>query len=273
MACSGGCNLLGVVGLGVQGGITAVCAAAMLGVWLAESPRRPFQTWAMDVSKQVVGAAYGKCYNIAQAVVFAKLSHGDASRQDQCVWYLLGIATDCLLTTFLCWGASCLVRPVLLKRFGVDIGDYGEEVPVIPTPVRSRRRSHVESLGIDDDYRSLSGFSLGSLRSLSGTSVNGSTAAPSRVRKWLLQLFIWLLIITVVRLAVSTWLFFTQAAGYALCAFVFEVLTLRGANAKMLFAVLVFPAIGDTFQIVVQDGFLKKPPEVVDDDFLAVKAP
>lgn len=242
------CSLLGPLGLAVQAGITAVCAAAMLSVWWLEKPRRSFATWAFDISKQVVGAAYGKCYNLAQAELFARLLHVDPNHDDQCVWYLMGIATDCLVTTFLCWGANSLMRPILAERFDIDIGDYDGEVRVLPaeTTIDSR----LDSKG--SDYRRLPDVG-GLLRT------GNVFAVPGTLRPWLVQVCIWLGIITAVRLFVTSGLFFTQAFQYNLYAGVFTMLNLNCASLKVVFAVLIFPAAGDTLQIIVQDHFLKKP--------------
>mmetsp|Transcript_48915 Transcript_48915/g.105353 ORF Transcript_48915/g.105353 Transcript_48915/m.105353 type:complete len:395 (-) Transcript_48915:113-1297(-) len=246
------CQLLGPLGVAVQVAITAVCAAAMLAVWLAESPRRPFITWALDVSKQVVGAAYGKCYNILQAEIFARALQVNAAHKDQCVWYLMGIATDCLVTTFLCWGANVLMRPILATRFGIDIGEYDGEVPVIPTP-SLRRGSSGLSLQIAPPSRS---------QSCCYVKLEEPQWFGGRIRTWLQQLGIWLLIITAVRLPVSLSLFLLQDFLYSFYASVFDLLNLHTATAKTIFAVLLFPAVGDTLQIMIQDRFLKKPNEL-----------
>jgi len=238
------CHLLGFLGIGVQLAITLVCAGAMLTIWATEIPRRPFLTWAFDMSKQVAGAAYGKCCNIMQAEVFAHHLRDDADMQDQCVWYLMGIATDCLVTTFLCCGVNSFLRPLLLEHCGVDVGDY-KEVPVVPTPSGTFRM-----LSPTDLYRKLP--------EAPSTSRSCSSTASERVRMWLLQVAIWLTIISGVRLAVSAMLLLTQATAYNFYATVFRGLGLECPAAKMLFAGLVFPAFGDTLQIVVQDHFLKK---------------
>lgn len=242
--CGDGCNLLGPLGLFVQIAITGVCAAAMLAVWFMEVPRRPFTTWAFDVSKQVIGAAYGKVYNILQAEVFAHFLLRSPEQQDQCVWYLMGIATDCMLTTFLCWGANDALRPILLARCGIDIGDYDGEVPIIITPTRRTR---------------LSGGSSSYCHGLLQTGCPAMAPGPAgRVRQWILQLGIWLVLLTTVRLVVSSWLFTFQAQLYAFYAGIFQVLHLKGAASKTIFSVLVFPAFGDTLQILIQDRFLRK---------------
>jgi Na+/melibiose symporter-like transporter len=232
------CNLLGRVGIAVQVGITIVCAVVFLAVWFCETPRRPFLTWLFDISKQVVGAAYGKLYNIAQSVIFAEWFRVSLDHQDQCVWYLMSISLDCFFLTFLLWGANSFMRPILLERFGIDIGEYDESI--------ERRPSDTDSV---DDKKSEN------VREL---------CPPGQVRQWLVQVGIWLSIITVVRLFMSTLLFFVQQRVYEFHADIFTALGLVSRTSKLIFAVLIYPIFADTFQIVVQDSFLKKHKSEVD---------
>jgi len=231
---AGDCKLLGWVGIAVQVAITVICALAYIAVWFMESPRRNFMTWLFDISKQVAGSAFGKLYNIAQAIIFAELLRHSSEQQDQCVWYLMGILIDCFVTTFLCWGANTLARPVLLQRYGIDIGDYEEEASV-------QAKQHIKSPGSETD---------------DGIGIQAPT--PVSFRMYAQQLGIWLSIIMAVRLLVSVGLFFTQHEVYTFCEGIFHFFGIEDPTWKLIFAVLIFPALTDTFQIVVQDNFLKK---------------
>lgn len=232
------CDLLGTLGIAMQVAITVVCAAALIGVWLCETPRRAFLTWVFDISKQVVGAAYGKLYNIAQSVIFASLLSSSLAHQDQCVWYLMSITTDCLFLTFLLWGACAFSRPILLQRYGIDIGEYDEPLK------RDADADADKALACDLEDRTCE--------------KSRELCPPEQVQAYFVQLFIWLGLITAVRLCVSVVLFFIQAQLYEFYAGVFTVLGLVDPTSKLVFAVLVFPSCADTFQIVVQDRFLKK---------------
>jgi len=231
---AGDCQLLGWTGIAVQVGITVVCALAYVAVWYMESPRRNFMTWLFDISKQVAGSAFGKLYNIAQAIVFAKLLRHSPDQQDQCVWYLMGILVDCFVTTFLCWGANTLARPILLQRYGIDIGDYEEDTSV-------HAKHNINGQGSESD-----------------NGVGTPAPVPVSFKMYAQQLGIWLLIIMAVRLLVSVGLFFTQHEVYPFCDSVFLFFGVEDPTWRLIFAVLIFPAVADTFQIVVQDNFLKK---------------
>merc|ERR1712062_566345 len=138
-----------------------------------------------------------------------------------------GIVTDCFITTFLCWAATIAIRPILFSRCGIDIGDY------------------------DDDCRRSLGGSPPSPRGV-------GSCLSSKYGMYFAQLMLWLLVITGARLLVSTSFFFGQDLLYDIYKEVFVILRLSDPASKMIFAVLIFPALGDAFQIVVQDCFLKK---------------
>jgi len=220
------CELLGAEGIAVQVAITLVCAFSMIAVWLLEPVRRPLFVWAFDMSKQVFAAGYGKMWNIAQSIIFAQFLRGHEEFQDQCVWYLMSITIDCLFLTFLCWGLTSLTRPILLNQFQIDIGDY----------------ESYEDSGDESEMKHI-------LR---------SSTVGEKVYNYLEQLGIWIGIITVCRLVISVFLFFTQHQVYRSFASVFPMLGLETSTQKLIFSVLVWPFFADTFQIVVQDSFLKK---------------
>jgi len=239
LAVGPGCNLLGPLGIAVQVAITIVCAVAFIAVWLMEPVRRPFLTWVFDIAKQVAGAAYGKMYNIAQSIVFAELLSMDSKQQDQCVWYFMSISVDCLFLTFLLWPISNYCRPILLKRYDIDIGAYDE-----PVTLQTSTTSNADCEGALDSNEE--------------SKPESPELSQARVRTCLLQIGIWLGLITIARLFISTLLFFVQHELYAFCEGVFVTLGLESPAERLIFSVLLFPMFADVLQIVVQDHFLKK---------------
>jgi len=224
MTGPGDCNLVGPLGIAMQGSITVVCAVVLVGVWWMETPRRSFLVWGFDISKQVVSAAYGKLYNILQAIVLANVLVRNVHREDQCVWYLMGIVTDCFITTFLCWILTRSLRPILLVHCGIDIGGYEADEEHLP----------------------------------SGVPPPKVAALRNKYVMYVVQLLLWLLVVTCARLVVTAGFFFGQGFLYDFYKGVFTELGLTDPAAKMIFAVLIFPALGDAFQIIVQDCFLKR---------------
>jgi hypothetical protein len=78
---------------------------------------------------------------------------------------------------------------------------------------------------------------------------------------WACQILIWLVQLTAARLMLSTVFYLCQHQLYHIFAQVFVLLQLKTATMKLVFAALLFPAFSDTFQIVVQDCFLKDSEE------------
>jgi len=218
--------LLGWLGLAVQVAIFFWCSLVMLGCWLTETPRRPFLTWALDGSKQVAAAIYGKFYNILQTVYFANFLVTPNQIEDPCVFYFMLIVTDCFFTTFLCWGANSMMRPILLRNWGIDIGDYG-----------------------DDKERH-----FGAQRDL----CEPPKSIQSKVSAYLEQLAAWLAIVAMVRFIVSIILLYFHVEFYVLVESLFRLMGLADPSLRLIFSVLIFPAAADAFQIIVQDYFLKK---------------
>lgn len=66
---------------------------------MREKPRRKFETWFMDVTKQGLGAVYAHLLNMLVAAVIASnhRSGNDGKLDDQCAWYAINYLVD---TTF-----------------------------------------------------------------------------------------------------------------------------------------------------------------------------
>jgi len=81
--------------------VQLVLAAAALGsLWLKrekEVPKRTFSTWALDVSKQGVGACYAHVCNMAIAAILSNQLEGETTLEDECAWYGLSYLIDTTL--------------------------------------------------------------------------------------------------------------------------------------------------------------------------------
>lgn len=64
-----------------------------------EEPRRAFEVWLMDVSKQIVQSVFMHFGNIALAIVFANLSLSaeNDSSHDECAFYFMSFCLDTFL--------------------------------------------------------------------------------------------------------------------------------------------------------------------------------
>lgn len=91
------CKLVGSLGLLLQGTVAAAFGAALLGKYFierSEQPNpRPLFVYAMDCSKQVMGAAWVHLLNLVFAGVLANVS----TRGDQCIWFWLNLMLDTTL--------------------------------------------------------------------------------------------------------------------------------------------------------------------------------
>lgn len=77
-----------------------LAAAALASLWLKrqkEVPRRTFSTWALDVSKQGVGACYAHVCNMAIAAILSNQLDGETKLEDECAWYGLSYLIDTTL--------------------------------------------------------------------------------------------------------------------------------------------------------------------------------
>jgi hypothetical protein len=241
MSCPGGtCRLLGPFGLLVQAFIGMWCFLTLVILWKIEKYPRPFFAWLGDMSKQMVGATYGHLMNLILAMLFGDVLEEDATK-NQCVWYMLAFLSDIIFVTFLGCLATRAARPLVRRRCGMDIGDYGGEEASLAVCL------------------------------LASTESSGATLQPrkdeqvryvARLPPWLLwccQTAIWLLILTAVKTVVSVGLYFGQGPLYAGLTWVFSMTGLCGHHRRQLaVSVIVVPVIGDALQFAVQDGFLKK---------------
>ena len=95
-------------------------------VWLLwhkrniELPKRPFQIWTMDVSKQGIGAVLGHFANIYIARLFANEVGGSS-----CQWYFLQFVFDSSIGVVVDIFCLSIVEKMLVQVGLSKIGDYG----------------------------------------------------------------------------------------------------------------------------------------------------
>jgi len=79
----------------VEDSFTSIVQLVLAGVALAslylkrqqEIPRRKFETWFLDVSKQGIGAVYAHVLNMVIAALIVANVRGDFTLEDECAWY------------------------------------------------------------------------------------------------------------------------------------------------------------------------------------------
>jgi hypothetical protein len=84
-----------------------------------ESPRRPFDVWFMDVSKQGFSSVLVHFWNIGLSIIFANLSSNDNRASDECAFYFINFLLDTFVGVFLVW-LLLKVKPCLLSMHSAD---------------------------------------------------------------------------------------------------------------------------------------------------------
>eukprot|EP00927_Polykrikos_kofoidii_P041451 TRINITY_DN3533_c0_g2_i1.p1 TRINITY_DN3533_c0_g2~~TRINITY_DN3533_c0_g2_i1.p1 ORF type:complete len:300 (+),score=49.00 TRINITY_DN3533_c0_g2_i1:203-1102(+) len=238
--CDGGpCELFSVFGIFVQAFIGFWCVFVLFVMWRLEEAgkRRSCMTWIGDMTKQMAGAGCMHFLNAFCAVLFGSSLASSSSLSNQCVWYLLVFVSDITLCILLSYLAVRTLRPILLERCDIDIGNYddaGAAQPLIDEALETER-SKATPLSARD------GSALVSLG------------------KWALQTAIWVVIVTVVKVVVFFVVFLTQEKLYNVVAWVFAHVGLCGhQNLQLIVSVVVVPVIGDALFFAAQDCFLKR---------------
>lgn len=104
----------------VQGLLFGVCVGSLLFKWRWEKPRRSLKVFALDSSKQFVGAGAIHIMNMACAMVFS--AHATTTA-DECAWYWINIMLDTTFGVLVCWWLLKMTERLL----GYDSGNYGKK--------------------------------------------------------------------------------------------------------------------------------------------------
>ncbi|KAI8086423.1 vacuolar membrane protein-domain-containing protein [Halteromyces radiatus] len=96
-----GCKLLDGFAILVQFILASSAFIILVYKRYRERPQRPVEIWALDVSKQFIGAAVIHSLNILVSYVVGHPRHGP--RSNLCVWYMLNVLVDCTLGVGILW--------------------------------------------------------------------------------------------------------------------------------------------------------------------------
>lgn len=107
-------------GFVVQALLFIVAIGSLLLKWSLEKPRRQLNIFALDSSKQVVGAGLIHVLNMVCAVIFSGF---EAALADECAWYWVNIMIDTTFGVVICWALLKATEAV----FGYDSGHYGKK--------------------------------------------------------------------------------------------------------------------------------------------------
>lgn len=125
------CELIGgSFSIMVQMLLGLFAATSLYVKWRLETPRRTFQTWLFDMSKQGTSGLVAHGLNM----FFAKfLSHSQETEGDECAWYFVNFVFDTVLGVPFCWFLLRVLERLARTNNWTSLrtsGDYGDP-PVI----------------------------------------------------------------------------------------------------------------------------------------------
>ncbi|KAI9006637.1 vacuolar membrane protein-domain-containing protein [Phycomyces nitens] len=97
----GSCTLLDSFAILVQLTLAATALGVLAYKRWRERPQRPVRIWALDVSKQFVGAGVIHALNLAISYLAGRPMHGPQT--NLCVWYFLNTAVDTTIGVGILW--------------------------------------------------------------------------------------------------------------------------------------------------------------------------
>lgn len=100
----------------IQALLAITTVSILIFKWSREEPRRDFQVFLLDGSKQLVGAGWAHAFNLVTAVMLNK----HIERGDECSWYWVNIMVDTTLGTLVCYG----LLKLSMRCTGYQSGNY-----------------------------------------------------------------------------------------------------------------------------------------------------
>ena len=128
------CQLLGgLFSYGIQLFLGLIAVLTLLYKRLScEFPKRSFEIWLLDISKQVIASVLIHLWNIGLSILFASLDSVNAA--DECVFYFMNFVMDTFAGVGIIWIFLKMVHLLALKYTPTFIavekqGYYGQPVP------------------------------------------------------------------------------------------------------------------------------------------------
>jgi len=177
-----------------------------------EVPRRKFETWFLDVSKQGVGAVYAHFLNMAIAKIIAQNVRGDITLDDECAWYAINYLID---TTI---GLVLSIMFLQLLDIVADQLDW----------------AHLKNKGV--------------------------YVGKDRYTTWAVQLVVWIIILTIVKLLICWFMWLTSEWLAWFGKVLFEPFQ-KNIRFELLFVMIFFPGILNVIYFWIIDSYLKASKE------------
>jgi hypothetical protein len=84
-------------------GIGALCSLVYKRYFVEVEPRRPFQIWVMDVTKQIVQSMFVHFGNIGLAIMISDWALSEEKSHDECAFYFISFALDTFIGVAIIW--------------------------------------------------------------------------------------------------------------------------------------------------------------------------
>lgn len=203
------CHLLGgMFALVVQLFLATICIIAAIVKRSNEKPRREWNIWTLDISKQFIGSSFGHFSNIGLSIVISDKISGYA---DECQWYCLAYVFDSVLGTFLnisiLYGFERIIRKYFPRCLSLSsAGDYG---------------------------------------------------IPPSLKTWFVQLFVWIIIITISKFGILLILLNAANPLNNFIAMIFSWFKIH-PDLELIMVMVIMPGTFNTLQFWIQDTYIKK---------------
>ena len=130
------CELLGPVGLIVQSCLGLIACGSLVVKRKYEHPKRPWEVWFFDVSKQLLGAAGVHLLNLAVSLLKSRKlmlvnkldGEGDGDGEPgECDWYFVSLLLDTTVGVPILYVCLVIVYFIcdLFQVQGINSGEYG----------------------------------------------------------------------------------------------------------------------------------------------------
>lgn len=113
------CQLLGSLALLIQGAMGLLALSSLVIKRYYESPRRPWEIWFFDVSKQVFGALGLHLINLGLSINISEPG-SPKDTDNPCTWYLINLFLDTTLGVPILW---CFLYMIHMTAFRIGITD------------------------------------------------------------------------------------------------------------------------------------------------------
>ena len=215
-------EILGPLGLIIQGILGVMSFSALIIKRYFEHPKRPWNIWVLDTSKQVISSALVHWMNMMLSLLLR-----EGSVTDGCEWYFINFACDVAIGTFI-WFLIIKLIEGFAALNGIDVLNTG--------------------VYVHEDYSDISKVTLEPTQQESRHKID--------YKIWFIQLVVWSVVVVIVKIIMffSIQLFstyFEQIADFLLGWLK------KFPDLKLILIMIIVPIILNSIQFWLQDNILK----------------